>query len=203
MILPKSQPSFASMYRKLHKQAPEGVPFLPALGTPLAKYILVASHPEPDDFATGKLFSGARTEIWLRTFEEVFQLRAEHILAFPASRYGDNPSVGSVAGTLDLCRFLSNEKPRVFIFAGALEFGLTLNGFRKKASSGLYGAAMYLPQLVGSVVSVVPSHMGLIPESENWKDIKMATYYQEELQAKLRKLHCNLKKLPLCAELSS
>lgn len=168
------------------------------MGNVAARFVLVTSHWCPNPGTTNGAFNTEAKNEWLRIFSTNFanplDLDENSFLVFPASRFGKKPTVASVDGTKSLCVELARRSNRTFIFCGALEFGLTINGYRKKASNGLYGALMYLPEFLGCTVSVLPTEAELIPASEDWKDVRNAQYYQEALAEYVTKLRRNYEK---------
>lgn len=162
-------------------------------GSAGARVVLVSGHPTLEERESGIPFATQDGRIWLSLLKESSGYDVEQMLIFSSSPYGKGPTVKTTKHTLELCQKLAVEAPRVFLFCGATEFGLTLNGFRKKASSGLYGAVMYLPQLLGSKVTVLPTPAGLFTESDDWKEQRNAQYHCLQLTKVFARLTKNLK----------
>jgi len=160
---------------------PDGEPFVAMCGDIKSPLVIVTAHPNEEEKSVGKPLCSSEGRLWAEIFEKHVELRVHEALVFSSSPYGAKASVDSTRNSKSLCRKISDISPRNFVFCGALEFGLTFNGYRKKSSSGLFGALMFLPDLPGSTVTVLPSGDGLFPKSNKWQDEKDATYRCEML----------------------
>lgn len=193
MLLPRRKQILTSAPAFYLQTIPENEKHVKMCGKETAKVVLVTGHPTQEELDSGIPFATQGGRVWLSLLKDASGYDVEDMLVFSSSPYGKAASVKTTKHTLELCYKLSSVAPRVFLFCGAVEFGLTINGFRKKASSGLYGAIMYLPQLQGSKVSVLPTPLNLFTESEDWKEQRNVQYHQLQLQKVFARLTKNLK----------
>lgn len=113
-------------------------------------------------------------------------------LVLPFQRFGTKPKKENTDGISTLVtRIFKGGEFKVCVCMGMLPFAYTFAGGRKTHARSMIGNLMFLPQLSGKPVFVLPSSDGLIPKDGSWREAN----YAKECAARLHSSALKFKEL--------